>query len=459
MRIGFKNIRAKVTLYVLLLLALTILASYVITSRVMDDSVTSEVIKRAGSISRTIAAAAGYSFLSQDLVGLDSIVFKAKSSNPDIEYIAIADLNKQAVVHSDMKKAGERLAPAEGRVLLSVENSLSLYRAPGPAGNIFEIENPIVFLDKPLGSVLMGVNQSVLAAARAGIRRRIIWIFALILVLGVASSVFLSSVLSRPVKQLASGVEEMKAGRRSRPLHVYSRDELGRLTKSFNEMTAQIIVQKDKLSKYAQDLEESYVSTVRVLAAAIDARDAYTHGHSTRVSQLSVDIAREMGFEPERIEEIEIACLFHDVGKIKMPDSILHKEGRLDPAERREMMRHPEFGAEILTKAQSLFKYIPAVRHHHERFDGDGYPDGLEGDRIPVTAAIVSLADAYDAMTSDRPYRVAMTREEAVARIIQSSGRQFDPAIVEVFLRVLENMKLRETESSESLGAQGKGKK
>jgi putative nucleotidyltransferase with HDIG domain len=441
MRIGFKNIRVKVTLYVLLLLLLTIVTSYVITSRVMDDSITGEVIKRAGSISRAIAASAGYSLMSQDLAGLDSIVFKARTSNPDIEYIAIVDPSRRAIVHSDIKKAGEPLVPAQDRVLRSVENEVYLYEATGPAGKIFEIENPIVFLDKPLGMVVMGVNQSVMAETRAETRRRIVWIFAAILGLGVASSIVLSSVLSRPVKQLASGVEEMKAGIRSRPLRVYSRDELGRLTKSFNEMTAQIIVQKDKLSKYARDLEESYVSTVRVLAAAIDARDAYTHGHSTRVSQLSVDMAKEMGFDSDRIEEVEIACLFHDVGKIKMPDSILHKEGFLDPAERREMMRHPEFGAEILTKAQSLFKYIPAVRHHHERFDGTGYPDGLEGDRIPISAAIVSLADAFDAMTSDRPYRAAMSREEAVAKIVKGSGRQFDPEIVQIFLRVLEKAK------------------
>jgi len=441
MRIGFKNIRAKVTLYVLLLLLLTIVTSYFITARVMDDSVTGEVVKRAGSISRTIAAAAGFNLMSQDLAGFDSIVFKARISNPDIEYIAIVDPNRRAIVHSDLDKLGAPLVPAAGRVLRSVENGVNLFEATGPGGRVFEIENPIVFFDKPLGLVVMGVNQSVLAAARASIRSRLIWIFAIILGLGIASSVVLSSVLSRPVKQLAAGVEEMKAGRRSRPLRVYSRDELGLLTKSFNEMTAQITVQKDKLSKYARDLEESYVSTVRVLAAAIDARDAYTHGHSTRVSQLSVDIAREMGFDAEQIEEVEIACLFHDVGKIKMPDSILHKEGWLDPSERREMMRHPEFGAEILTKAQSLFKYIPAVRHHHEHFDGSGYPDGLEGDRIPVAAAIVSLADAYDAMTSDRPYRAAMSREEAVEKILQSSGRQFDPKIVTVFMKILGGMK------------------
>jgi putative nucleotidyltransferase with HDIG domain len=445
MRIGIRKIRTKVALYVLLLLAVTILVSYLIISRIMDNRIRGEIINRAESISRTIAAAAGYSLLSQDLVGLDSIVFTAKKSNPDIEYIAIADPERRAVVHSDMKKAGERLIPAERRVLATGENKSVVTEVAGVAGKIFEIETPIVFMDKKLGSVVLGINRSVLSTARAETRRRIVWIFVFILGFGAVSSILLSTFLTRPVKQLASGVEEMKADKRSKPLRVYSRDELGRLTENFNDMTALITVQRDKLVKYAGDLEESYVATVRVLAAAIDARDTYTLGHSARVSQLSTAIAREMGFGEGQVEEVEIASLFHDVGKIKMPDSILHKGGRLDQDERREMMRHPEYGAEILTKAQSLFKYIPPVRHHHEWFDGSGYPDGLAGDRIPVAAAIVSLADAYDAMTSDRPYRTAMTREEALAKIAEFSGKQFDPAIVRVFLKIIDELQARET--------------
>jgi len=449
MRIAIQKIRTKVALYVLLLLGVTILVSSLITSRIMDNRITSEIINRAKSINRTIAAAAGYSLLSQDLVGLDSIVFKAKTTNPDIEYIAIVDPQRGAVVHSDVKKTGERLAPAAGRVLTTAEESSIVTEIAGAAGKIFEIENPIVFMDKDLGSVVLGINQSVLSTARVETRRRIGWIFIVILGFGAVSSILLSSFLTRPVKQLASGVAEIKSEQRSRPLHVYSRDELGRLTESFNEMTALITSQRDKLVKYADDLEESYVATVRVLAAAIDARDTYTLGHSARVSQLSTAIAREMGFGDGQVEEVEIASLFHDVGKIKMPDSILHKRGRLDPDERREMMRHPEYGAEILTKAQSLFKYIPLVRHHHEWFDGSGYPDGLSGDRIPVAAAIVALADAFDAMTSDRPYRTAMTRDEAMAKIEEFSGKQFDPAVVRIFRKIIEEQQAREAEPTE----------
>ena len=155
------------------------------------------------------------------------------------------------------------------------------------------------------------------------------------------------------------------------------------MTNSFNEMSALITTQKEKLGQYAHELEEAYVSTIRVLAAAIEARDGYTLGHSTRVAELAVELARELGLSAEKVEEIEIACLFHDVGKIKIPDSILHKTGRLDHAQFREMKRHPEYGAEILSKARSLFKYIPAVRHHHEWYDGSGYPDGLEAGTDP----------------------------------------------------------------------------
>ncbi|MCK7476803.1 MAG: HD domain-containing protein [Candidatus Moduliflexus flocculans] len=119
-----------------------------------------------------------------------------------------------------------------------------------------------------------------------------------------------------------------------------------------------------------------------------------------------------------------------------MPDSILHKTGRLDHAQFEEMKRHPEYGAEILSKARSLFKYIPAVRHHHEWYDGTGYPDGLRRDMIPEEAAIISLADAYDAMTSDRPYRDALSKAQAMDIVRESAGRQFHPEYARVFLKI-----------------------
>jgi putative nucleotidyltransferase with HDIG domain len=203
-------------------------------------------------------------------------------------------------------------------------------------------------------------------------------------------------------------------------------------------MSGLITTQRDRLAQNAQELEEAYVSTVRVVAAAIDARDSYTLGHSTRVSDLAVALAKELGLSGQEREDIEIACLFHDVGKIKIPDAILHKTGRLDAPEWKEMQRHPEYGAEILGKAPSLRKFIPAVRHHHEWYDGSGYPDGLSREKIPLAAAIISLADSYDAMTSDRPYRTAMTKEEALDTIREFSGKQFSPELTPIFLGIFD---------------------
>jgi putative nucleotidyltransferase with HDIG domain len=434
----FKKIRSKASVFVLLLLIATSLGFYMIAIRIMNRHILNEVLTRAESLGRSMASPAGYSLISEDLPGLDTLAFRIKESNPDIEFIAITDIKGKILVHSDVQKMGELFEAADGRVVRAHEDGTVISEdQKGPAG-IFEVSSPVAFMNKALGSVILGINKSHLASAQKEARRKLVAVFALILCLGVATSIFLSAFLTRPIRELAAGVAELKEGKRSRPLRVYSADELGRLTQSFNEMTALITAQRDQLSQSAQDLEAAYVSTVRVLTAAIDARDDYTLGHSTRVAQIAVALGREVGLSREEIEDLEVACLFHDVGKIKIPDSILLKQGRLDCSEQREMQRHPEYGAEILAKASSLLKYIPAVRSHHEWYDGTGYPDGLKGDGIPLPAAIISLADVFDAMTSDRPYRRALSEEEARRKIAELAGVQFEPGLTSSYIRLLE---------------------
>jgi putative nucleotidyltransferase with HDIG domain len=214
-------------------------------------------------------------------------------------------------------------------------------------------------------------------------------------------------------------------------------------------MSALIAKQRGRLNKYARDLEDAYVSIVKVVAAAIDARDSYTHGHSARVAQLSLLIGRQIGLSQEDLGDLEVACLFHDVGKIKTPDSILLKPDRLSPAEYKEMMHHVEYGASILSWAPSLVKYIPSTRHHHEWHNGKGYPDGLIGDNIPLFAAIISIGDAFDAMTSDRPYRKALSEEETLREIVRMSGIQFRPDLVAVFLNQMEKVSTQNTPMSD----------
>ena len=147
---------------------------------------------------------------------------------------------------------------------------------------------------------------------------------------------------------------------------------------------------------------------------------------------------------PNLLRNLEVACLLHDVGKIKTPDSILLKPGKLNEAEIKEMRQHVVYGASILSRAPSLYKYIPSTRHHHEWHNGKGYPDGLAGDDIPLFAAIISIADAFDAMTSDRPYRKALFKEEALRRIARMSGIQFRPDLVAIFLELMEKDRVQD---------------
>ena len=436
LKAGFRSasLRFKIAFFVVVLLTCTSFVLCIITVQIMNSYVLNEIIKRGESVGRSVAASAGFSLLSRDLLGLDNLVYKAKASNSDMEFVTIVTPEKKAITHSEMKKSGAILPVTQGRLLRKSDDGTSVKELSGSSKSIFEIECPVVFMNKPMGSVILAINKSVLIEAQGKVRARILVVFGVILVLGTIASVLLASFLIKPIKELSVGVDELKRGTANGPLKIYSHDELGRLTSNFNEMSSTIAEQQGQLNKYARDLEEAYVSIVRVVAAAIDARDSYTHGHSARVSQLSLLIGEAIGLPREELEALEVACLFHDVGKIKTPDSILQKPGPLDKSEHAEMIRHVEYGASILDRAPSLQRYIPAVRHHHERQDGLGYPDGLSGDDIPLFAAIISVADAFDAMTSTRPYRKAFSEEKALEELVRVAGTQLRADLVTVFV-------------------------
>jgi putative nucleotidyltransferase with HDIG domain len=432
------SLRFKITFFVVILLTSTSFILSIITVQIMNNYIQNEIIKRGESVAKSIAASAGYNLLPKDLLGLDNLVFKAKSSNSDMLYVAIVDPDMRTVVHSATEMIGETKPVAHGRLIKDTTDGTIVREVTNSTGSIFEITCPILFMRKSLGSVIIGMNKSILLEAQRKVGNIILIVFGIIVVLGVFASSMLASFLIKPIKELSAGVEELKYGTTKNPLRIYSQDELGKLTRNFNEMSALIADQRGKLTEYARDLEEAYVSIVKVVAAAIDARDSYTHGHSARVAELSLLLGKQIGLPKENLRDLEIACLFHDVGKIKTPDSILLKPGKLNEAETKEMRQHVVYGASILSKAPSLYKYIPSTRHHHEWHNGKGYPDGLVGDNIPLFAAIISIADAFDAMTSDRPYRKALFKEEALRQIDRMSGTQFRPELVAVFLELME---------------------
>ena len=435
----FRTIRFKLSLFVFILLIFTTVVFFITTIKILDRVILNEIIKRAESLSKSSAASAGYSLISGDVLGMDHLVFKGKESNKDVEYIAVIDTRMNMIAHSDIKKRGEIIKGLEGRFSKKNPNETIVKEISLASGRFFEISTPIVFKDKLLGAVIVGVNQSVLLEAQRLARQRICLLFAVILSVGLISVLGLSFFVTRPIKELTTGVEELKKGETTRPLRVYSKDELGKLTQSFNNMSKLITDQKKELSKYTQELEEAYISILRVLAMAIDARDSYTLGHSARVASHSLMIGEEIGLKKNELEELEIASLFHDVGKLKTPDAILFKNRSLDSVEYDEIRHHPEDGAEILKKVKPLQKYVEPVKHHHEYYNGEGYPDGLDGDGIPLYAAIISIADTYDAMTSTRPYREALSKEEACKELEKGAGKQFHPELVKAFLRAMKH--------------------
>ncbi|OGQ57224.1 MAG: hypothetical protein A3J24_07470 [Deltaproteobacteria bacterium RIFCSPLOWO2_02_FULL_53_8] len=189
-------------------------------------------------------------------------------------------------------------------------------------------------------------------------------------------------------------------------------------------------------ARLLQDLEELFISTLKSLSKAIDAKSPWTHGHSERVTLLSLRIARKMGFHERELKTLEIAGLLHDIGKIGTYEAVLDKPGKLTEEELKLMQMHPAKGAEIIEPIKQLRDMIPVIKYHHEAYDGTGYPTGLKGDDIPLVARIVTVADAVDAMGADRPYRKGRPMDLIIKELQRCSGTQFDPDVVKIFLEI-----------------------
>ncbi len=192
------------------------------------------------------------------------------------------------------------------------------------------------------------------------------------------------------------------------------------------------------------NIRDNYLKTVRGFALAVEAKDQYTHGHSENVMKYTVILARHLGLSAQEIEQIKYAGLLHDIGKIGVSESILNKPGRLSPEEFEEIKKHPDLGARIISNVPFLKTLVPMIRHHHEYYDGRGYPDGIAGENIPFGARILSVSDAFEAMTSNRPYRKSMPLATAYEILAKERGKQFDPGIVDAFLEIMKKEQVQE---------------
>jgi response regulator RpfG family c-di-GMP phosphodiesterase len=203
--------------------------------------------------------------------------------------------------------------------------------------------------------------------------------------------------------------------------------------KLLNTIASQVAVAIES-ARLFEKLQETFFTTVHALAETIEKRDPYTGNHTRRVMEYSLAIGGHMGLDNTRMKWLKLSAVLHDIGKIGVRDNVLLKEGRLTDEEFKEMQKHNIYGSEILKHVEHLRDVLPGVRHHHERFDGKGYPDGIDGEAIDIQARIISVADAFDAMTTNRPYRKGLSLETAFDELRKHSGTQFDPAVVDAFI-------------------------
>jgi len=200
----------------------------------------------------------------------------------------------------------------------------------------------------------------------------------------------------------------------------------------------------DIIAKLTLKNYEQFNDMVKIVMKALNEKDPYTQGHSIRVTEYALKIGEVLGLDKEKMKELELASVLHDIGKLGIPDKILKKPGRLTKEEFATMRQHSEKGEQMLAGIADLESYKKYVRSHHERYDGFGYPDGLKGDNIPLISRIIFVADTFDAMTSDRPYRKGLSIEVTIDELIKCSGTQFDPMVVGTFIRIIKETYLDE---------------
>jgi HD-GYP domain-containing protein (c-di-GMP phosphodiesterase class II) len=293
------------------------------------------------------------------------------------------------------------------------------------------------YISLPLQSVSLGHGfelrslQNVDAAARP-VQNAVSRVF-LIASAGVLSGALFFSALSSKsiVGPISALISHLQRSESTGLLPEFTRElsstrEIRELTSGYNRAATAI-------RQAGDNLRNAYIEFVGSLANALDARDRYTAGHSHRVSELACATAVALGLPPEEVHDIRIGSLLHDIGKIGVPDRVLQKSGRLTDEEFAMIKRHPEIGRRILEGVHGFAPYLPAVELHHENWDGTGYPHGQTGQETPLAARIIRVSDAYDAMTTDRPYRDGMSHGEAIAILHEFAGKHFDPRVVDVF--------------------------
>ena len=372
--------------------------------------------------------------------------------NAGLPVVFVVDQNGRAVAHPEASVAFSEKPMTDLKVVQDwQESGAQVQSALAPFtlirdGRKVEMLGSYATAELDKGSrlgVIAIQDESAALASVSDMRRQTLLISFVAGVLTVLIGFFFAKKLTQPVQELALGAHRIASGDFSQRIDVRSRTELGRLGDSFNLMSDHLESYIKDLQRSADENRELFLGTVKSLAAAIDGKDPYTRGHSERVSRISVAIAQRLGISDDECEKIRISALLHDVGKIAIDDKILKKPASLTDEEFEIMKQHPQKGYKIMSQIRAMKEFLPGMYMHHEMVNGQGYPQGLKGDEIPLMGKVVAVADTFDAMTTDRPYQQAMKFEDAVARIQSFVGSRYDADVVAAFVQACEDGQIR----------------
>lgn len=296
-----------------------------------------------------------------------------------------------------------------------------------------EVLGSLCPMESPSWAVVTARDTDLAFAAVRAMAHRTALLAVLTALVATGAGVLLARRITSPLRSLAAVSTAVAGGDFAKRVPVRGRNELGQLADNFNVMAEEIEEYISSLQTALQENQQLLVDSIRALAAAIDAKNPYTRGHSERVSRYSVTIARHYGLADAEVKKVEIAALLHDVGKIGINDAILQKPEELTDAEFAQMRAHAAKGAAIVSPISRLRDMLPGIKYHHENWDGKGYPEGLAAEKIPLVARIIAAADVFDAMTTHRPYQKALRLEFVLGRMRELSGTRLDPRVVEAF--------------------------
>ena len=288
--------------------------------------------------------------------------------------------------------------------------------------------------EPPWGVLVERDRDLAFASVERMVRDTVIW-SAICLTGALLLGVLFARQLARPITQLADSTRAVSEGQYGTIVEVTGTAEIADLSENFNRMSESIRDAFERVQRAARENQELFIASIRALAAAIDAKDPYTRGHSERVARYSAAIAKEMGLSADDVRKTRLSALLHDVGKIGVDDRIIRKPTALTDEEFELMKAHPSKGAAIMEAIPQMADIIPGMKWHHEKMEGGGYPDGLKGEQIPMQARIVAVADAFDAMTTTRPYQKAMEVTYVLERLREMAHKRFDVNVIEALVR------------------------